>query len=491
MFIAILFGITSCGGGGGSSSSSTPAPTSNPVANSAPMAADDTLSVVINTPTPLTVANNDSDSDGTLSTVTIVQNTTHGALAVQGTNVTYTPDPNYLGSDTFTYTISDNDAATSNTASVALTVEAVTATNLAVENLSVPATRYVSQNNPELGTNVLTSPPIEFTLPPNAVSFSASLIGDDVLTTGNNLFIAAITRPDGQSLAPIVRGITFCDPGFCSGPVPRATPIELPSGIWQLQLGTLATETSAIDFGDLLLTVASRTGPEPDNSITTPAAINVRPHLSATSVSSNEIDLVLQQLTAIAEQNGIQINFDPTVVVQGTQFTEISREFNDINTAELVRMGAPDRVNLFFIEAFSGAGGAGLLGISGGLPGPLGQQSEYNGILINATANRAQTDTVFARNTAEIAFHEVGHFLGLYHTTERQFSLNDVIEDTPNCPNSNDQSSTGIAGVADIAECPDGQNPMFWNTDFSGNKTELSPQQREVIYRSPIARPGS
>ncbi|MFT7246249.1 MAG: hypothetical protein ACI82A_003621, partial [Candidatus Azotimanducaceae bacterium] len=39
-------------------------------------------------------------------------------------------------------------------------------------------------------------------------------------------------------------------------------------------------------------------------------------------------------------------------------------------------------------------------------------------------------------------------------------------------------------------ECQDGQNPMFWNTDFSGNKTRLSEQQLEVIYRSPIARPG-
>ncbi|MGK0462837.1 MAG: hypothetical protein ACJA0W_003702 [Candidatus Azotimanducaceae bacterium] len=491
MLFVSLFSIASCGGGGGGggSSSTTPAP-SAPVANSTPAAADDTLAVVVNTPTLLTITDNDSDSDGTLSTVTIVQNTTNGDLAVQGTNVIYAPNADYLGPDTFTYTVSDNDGAPSNAASVALTVGAITLTSLSVENLSAPSSGYVSQNNAELGTNVLTSPPIEFELPPNAISFSVSLIGGDILATGNNLFIAAIIRPDGQSLAPIVREITFCDPGFCSGLVPRATPIELPVGIWQIQLGTLAPNTNAIDFGDLLLTVASRTGPAPDSTSTTPAALNIRPHLTTTSINSDELDLVLQQLTTMAAQNGIRINFDPTVIVQGTQFAEVSRNFNDNTTSTLVRMGAADRVNLFFVENFSGAGGAGLLGISGGLPGPLGQQNAFNGILINATANRVQTDTVFARNTAEIAFHEMGHFLGLYHTTERQFDLNDVIDDTPNCPASNDQSNTGTTGVADIAECQDGQNPMFWNTDFSGNKTRLSEQQLEVIYRSPIARPG-
>ena len=83
--------------------------------------------------------------------------------------------------------------------------------------------------------------------------------------------------------------------------------------------------------------------------------------------------------------------------------------------------------------------------------------AKTNGVLI-VTANLGESPTVFARNTAEIAFHEMGHFLGLYHTTERGFDPHDVIDDTPECLASNDRTTLGIQGTADVDECPDGQN---------------------------------
>jgi hypothetical protein len=491
LFCLILVG---CGGGGGSEPSPVPTPipptTTPPAPNSAPTAVNDTAAVVINTPTSISVTGNDSDADGTITSLNIIQNPTSGSVAVNGVNVVYTPSNNFLGSDSFTYQVTDNAGATSATADVSITVGPITATTLSVQTLNVHQSGYVSQNNPEIGATVLTSSRINFSMPANAVSFSISLTGVNVNASGDNLFIASIAQPDGQNLAPLVRDITFCDPGFCAGLVPRATPISLPTGDWSISLGTLAADLNDIRFNDLELNVSIRTGPLPDGTATTPARLQVRPHLTANSISSTELDLVLNQLTLMAAVNGIEIVFDPTVIVNDPQFSEVSRNFSDPGTTALMQSGAADRINLFFLENFSGAGGAGLLGISGGLPGTFGKQSAFNGVLVNATATRSQPDTTYARDTAEIALHEMGHFLGLYHTTERQFNLNDVIPDTPECPASNDRTGTGTAGVADIAECPDGQNLMFWNTDFSGNKTPLSAQQREVIYRSPIAIPG-
>ena len=63
---------------------------------------------------------NDSDLDGDPLTVTAVGNPTHGTAVIEGGNVRYTPDANYNGGDSFTYTISDGNGGT-DSASVALT----------------------------------------------------------------------------------------------------------------------------------------------------------------------------------------------------------------------------------------------------------------------------------------------------------------------------------------------------------------------------------
>ncbi len=93
--------------------------------NAPPVAVDDTVEVLKNTPKTINVLANDWDSDGTLvpSSVTIVRGAAHGSLKVNtnGT-VLYTPMNKYVGPDAFTYTVRDDDGATSNVATVTISV---------------------------------------------------------------------------------------------------------------------------------------------------------------------------------------------------------------------------------------------------------------------------------------------------------------------------------------------------------------------------------
>jgi outer membrane protein OmpA-like peptidoglycan-associated protein len=77
--------------------------------NAAPVALNDTNSTNKNTPVTFNVLSNDSDIDG--DTLSVVSNTNpaNGALSVSGGNFTYTPNNNYSGVDSFTYTISDGN----------------------------------------------------------------------------------------------------------------------------------------------------------------------------------------------------------------------------------------------------------------------------------------------------------------------------------------------------------------------------------------------
>ncbi|MFC1810159.1 tandem-95 repeat protein [Patescibacteria group bacterium] len=97
--------------------------------NDPPVANDDTASTNEDVAVDIDVPANDTDIDGTvdLTTVTIVDHPTDGGVSVNPTTgvVTYTPDLNYNGSDSFTYTIDDDDGATSNTATVTINIGAV------------------------------------------------------------------------------------------------------------------------------------------------------------------------------------------------------------------------------------------------------------------------------------------------------------------------------------------------------------------------------
>ena len=100
--------------------------TVNPV-NDPPVANADSATTSINTAVIIAVLTNDSDvEDGTPdpSTVTVVSSPSNGTTSVNtGTGeITYTPSTGFTGADSFTYNVKDYNDATSNNATVTVTV---------------------------------------------------------------------------------------------------------------------------------------------------------------------------------------------------------------------------------------------------------------------------------------------------------------------------------------------------------------------------------
>ena len=81
--------------------------------NDSPVAADDLSATDEDTPVAISVLTNDTDPDGDTLSVTAVTDPPNGTAVINpdGT-ITYTPDLNYVGTDTFTYTISDGNGGT-------------------------------------------------------------------------------------------------------------------------------------------------------------------------------------------------------------------------------------------------------------------------------------------------------------------------------------------------------------------------------------------
>ena len=75
--------------------------------NDAPVADDDALMTDMDTPGNVNVLVGDTDVDGDTLSVATPSDPDHGAVTCNATTCTYTPDPGYLGADSFTYEVTD------------------------------------------------------------------------------------------------------------------------------------------------------------------------------------------------------------------------------------------------------------------------------------------------------------------------------------------------------------------------------------------------
>ena len=99
--------------------------------NDAPVATDDpSVGTNEDTAVVIDVAANDTDIDGDSLAVQVVTQPANGFVVNNGTDVTYTPDANFNGTDTFTYTVTDG--ALTDAATVTVTVAAVNDAPIAI-----------------------------------------------------------------------------------------------------------------------------------------------------------------------------------------------------------------------------------------------------------------------------------------------------------------------------------------------------------------------
>jgi hypothetical protein len=118
--------------------------------------------------------------------------------------------------------------------------------------------------------------------------------------------------------------------------------------------------------------------------------------------------------------------------------------------------------------------------LAGGIPVPPVQGSPRSGVVISAVL--IERDPVWA---GQVMAHEIGHALGLFHTTEAQLDehgrpVADQLDDTAVC--STDANGDGLLQPT---ECAAG-NLMFWSA--SRGATALTSQQGAIARRSALTR---
>ena len=324
-----------------------------------------------------------------------------------------------------------------------------------------------------------------FVVPSNGISFLLSIFKDNNAST----WLYSLNDPDGidilsRSSTPNLYNYAtgsvgeknLSKAGFSNVLVPQSPSFSAKAGTWTFKAYT-----------NDRVSIALRTGSTPSA-----ATIVVQPYITGTTWSAGEISAALSVMSGIYSANGITLTINSTITISDTQYSAVSGTFTDSTTSALVTQGSTATVNLFFIEDYSGSW-SGILGNAAGIPGSMGIANSWNGVLISLSAH-ASGATLKSQLLGETAAHEMGHQLGLFHTTETGGTVFDILTDTAECLNSTKDFDRNGKMSAEECEGYGGENLMFWtawNTSSrsAGKKQEtLSSHQQHVLKYSPLAK---
>ncbi len=283
---------------------------------------------------------------------------------------------------------------------------------------------------------------IEVDVPPHAISFSIEALRDgaqigllefqgpvghvyenDTATgeflwfTGDEVFTATVPSSDRSALKLVPGG-----------------------GIYRFRLYLMSGSASSFDVRTI---VHNRPG---GSSQTGELHINVylAPGLAidiADAPTHTRLQAVLTEADRIFAQQGLRIGQVDYYALADAAYDNIGSqgEFGDLCAESSV--ATETRVNLFFVlKTLSGP-----VGVAARLAGPARNGTPDSGVMVDF-------DFGTVAQNGYVTAHEIGHFLGLLHTTESDGG-HDLIDDTLECPATGTDATCSVEG---------GGNLMHW-----------------------------
>jgi len=329
------------------------------------------------------------------------------------------------------------------------------------------------------------SEPVELEIPEGLASFTIQLLHDGGNDYGTRVTFLTLESPDGtvlldfEDLGPDVNPAAIPYPGATSVLVPSTDhPAALPqagtyrftAGFYQIQDATFVPVPGEVDEVRVLFEPLGQEGGLLDLNLFFSPGSGVT---AAEAPTSDFVTAMLDRVISYYLPSGL-IRFGEVA------YYDIPETYDVIETGDEARelwhshsLPGPRgmSVNAFIVDSIDF--GSGVAGFTSGTPGPAGIfGTPASGLVVANQGGGPRTGVTVA--------HELGHFLGLRHTTRLSYAPDgtmdvmgeDGIGDTPFCE-----------GGA-IAECPDYRNLMF--PLYPQDGLALTAAQLAVVEGNPI-----
>jgi len=337
-----------------------------------------------------------------------------------------------------------------------------------------------------------TSQALTLTLPEGASAFT--IIADGTEAKAIDVDISSVVGPQGQ--------VFITESGLDTDPIGRngaqnfgetTVALNFPSAIYDVPAGEY-TFTIGNFFRDTVVHVFGVINPRTDP---TGGVIDINVVIVAlndyTGVNDPNLATMVNELRRIYALQNVTIGAVNQFFLDRPDLTDVS--INDVDgngqfdgfddLIPLTKDFGNSGMNFFLVSSV----GEGILGLAGGIPGPpLIQGTAHSGVVISTFGGLTQLSEAGKILQGGTMAHEGGHYLGLFHPTERSGRRFDPLPDTPECGPENDTNEDGNVVVL---ECLDlgGTNLMFWTAPPAGSdilQDRLTNDQKFVLHRNPL-----
>jgi hypothetical protein len=304
----------------------------------------------------------------------------------------------------------------------------------------------------------------------------------EVAGTRGQYRLAQLTAPSGDDLVES-GGFQTRDAREVAGLVdwlyPNSPSLRMEAGSYRLRFTAIDAGGAAVGDEDVTVRVYSRARSREATGgrlhLDVLVADDALGSLDAETAAARLVDGVAavyaQAAIEIAEYTVTPVHLaSPDLTLDGGRAS--ASALDAVRTA--LASARPNALHLVVVRSLDDGSGP-VAGYSLGLPGPVDASRPTAAVLVAAGAFASPSDgTIDLTGMAVTCAHEIGHYLGLYHTSERDGRQHDPIPDTPEC--------------AGAGPCSDAGNIMFW-TGGAGRST-LTEGQASVMRAHPLCEAG-